>query len=95
MFGWFEQRLNPFPSEVPDVPPRGLFATTSAPLSNLPSTAVTTRPVSEAPPEGTFAASGSPGSRGAGRCACGLSNENARSTTQSGTIARTMVITAS
>ena len=26
MFGWFEQRLNPFPSEVPDVPPRGLFA---------------------------------------------------------------------
>lgn len=26
MFGWFEQRLNPFPSEVPDVPPRGLVA---------------------------------------------------------------------
>ncbi|AVA22315.1 ABC transporter ATP-binding protein [Rhizobium sp. LEGMi198b] len=26
MFGWFEQRLNPFPSEVPHVPPRGLFA---------------------------------------------------------------------
>jgi ATP-binding cassette subfamily B multidrug efflux pump len=26
MFGWFEQRLNPFPSEVPDTPPKGLFA---------------------------------------------------------------------
>jgi len=26
MFGWFERRLNPFPSEVPDTPPRGLFA---------------------------------------------------------------------
>ncbi|CAN7351069.1 ABC transporter ATP-binding protein/permease [Rhizobium rhizogenes] len=26
MFGWFEQRLDPFPSEVPGVPPRGLFA---------------------------------------------------------------------
>ncbi|KAA0701215.1 ABC transporter ATP-binding protein [Neorhizobium sp. P12A] len=26
MFGWFEQRLNPFPGEEPDVPPRGLFA---------------------------------------------------------------------
>ncbi|WFU07753.1 ABC transporter ATP-binding protein [Rhizobium sp. CB3090] len=26
MFSWFERRLNPFPSEVPDVPPRGLFA---------------------------------------------------------------------
>ncbi|QND47784.1 ABC transporter ATP-binding protein [Rhizobium lusitanum] len=26
MFGWFEQRLTPFPTEVPDVPPRGLFA---------------------------------------------------------------------
>ncbi|MBY5352641.1 ABC transporter ATP-binding protein [Rhizobium leguminosarum] len=26
MFGWFEQRLNPFPSEDPVVPPKGLFA---------------------------------------------------------------------
>ncbi len=26
MFGWFEQRLNPFPSEEPGVPPKGLFA---------------------------------------------------------------------
>lgn len=26
MFGWFERRLNPFPSEEPSVPPRGLFA---------------------------------------------------------------------
>jgi len=26
MFGWFERRLNPFPSEVPSVPPSGLFA---------------------------------------------------------------------
>lgn len=26
MFGWFEQRLNPFPSEEPVAPPRGLFA---------------------------------------------------------------------
>ena len=26
MFGWFEQRLNPFPSEEPQVPPKGLFA---------------------------------------------------------------------
>ena len=26
MFGWFERRLNPFPSEEPTVPPRGLFA---------------------------------------------------------------------
>jgi ATP-binding cassette subfamily B multidrug efflux pump len=26
MFGWFERRLNPFPSEEPNVPPRGLFA---------------------------------------------------------------------
>ncbi len=26
MFSWFERRLNPFPSEVPDTPPRGLFA---------------------------------------------------------------------
>ena len=25
MFGWFEQRLNPFPREEPDVPPHGLF----------------------------------------------------------------------
>ena len=24
MFGWFEQRLNPFPREEPVVPPRGL-----------------------------------------------------------------------
>ncbi|WP_392711628.1 ABC transporter ATP-binding protein [Rhizobium ruizarguesonis] len=26
MFGWFEQRLNPFPSEEPVAPPKGLFA---------------------------------------------------------------------
>jgi ATP-binding cassette subfamily B multidrug efflux pump len=26
MFGWFEQRLDPFPTEEPIVPPRGLFA---------------------------------------------------------------------
>ena len=26
MFGWFEQRLNPFPSEEPVAPPTGLFA---------------------------------------------------------------------
>ncbi|WP_246700691.1 ABC transporter ATP-binding protein, partial [Rhizobium sp. PEPV16] len=26
MFGWFEQRLNPFPSEDPVAPPKGLFA---------------------------------------------------------------------
>jgi ATP-binding cassette subfamily B multidrug efflux pump len=26
MFSWFEQRLNPFPSEIPGVPPRGLLA---------------------------------------------------------------------
>ena len=26
MFGWFEQRLNPFPSEEPTVPPKGLYA---------------------------------------------------------------------
>jgi ATP-binding cassette subfamily B multidrug efflux pump len=26
MFGWFERQLNPFPSEEPNVPPRGLFA---------------------------------------------------------------------
>jgi ATP-binding cassette subfamily B multidrug efflux pump len=26
MFGWFERRLNPFPTEEPSVPPRGLFA---------------------------------------------------------------------
>ncbi|MBB2753711.1 UNVERIFIED_ORG: ATP-binding cassette subfamily B multidrug efflux pump [Rhizobium aethiopicum] len=26
MFGWFEQRLNPFPSEEPIAPPKGLFA---------------------------------------------------------------------
>ncbi|MBY3594654.1 ABC transporter ATP-binding protein [Rhizobium bangladeshense] len=26
MFGWFEQRLNPFPSEEPAAPPKGLFA---------------------------------------------------------------------
>ncbi|AHF88025.1 multidrug ABC transporter ATP-binding protein (plasmid) [Rhizobium leguminosarum bv. trifolii WSM1689] len=26
MFGWFEQRLNPFPSEEPLAPPKGLFA---------------------------------------------------------------------
>ncbi len=26
MFGWFEQRLNPYPSEEPVAPPKGLFA---------------------------------------------------------------------
>ncbi len=26
MFGWFEQRLNPFPPEEPALPPKGLFA---------------------------------------------------------------------
>ncbi len=26
MFGWFESRLNPYPSEEPKVPPKGLFA---------------------------------------------------------------------
>ncbi len=26
MFGWFEQRLNPFPSEEPGLPPKGLVA---------------------------------------------------------------------
>ncbi|MHB0952693.1 MAG: ABC transporter ATP-binding protein [Allorhizobium sp.] len=25
MFGWFEQRLNPYPAEAPDLPPKGLF----------------------------------------------------------------------
>jgi ATP-binding cassette, subfamily B, multidrug efflux pump len=26
MFGWFERRLNPYPSEAPSLPPKGLFA---------------------------------------------------------------------
>ena len=26
MFGWFESRLNPYPSEAPSLPPKGLFA---------------------------------------------------------------------
>jgi ATP-binding cassette subfamily B multidrug efflux pump len=26
MFGWFETRLNPYPSEAPSLPPKGLFA---------------------------------------------------------------------
>src|SRR4030095_15003655 len=64
------------------VPARGLCAAPSAPLSTLPSGALTTRPERVAP-EGTFVTSGA-----AGRCACGFSQENARSTTQSGTIGR-------
>ena len=26
MFGWFERRLNPYPSKAPSLPPKGLFA---------------------------------------------------------------------
>ena len=26
MFGWFESRLNPYPTEEPSLPPKGLFA---------------------------------------------------------------------